>query len=86
MFGVDESMVSGVDCRMLYLFLVTNDGNENCRPDDSWDCVSGIICISGMIAISSGVGFLWFCGGWVLFAFSDSVRFVNLILDSCHCL
>ena len=77
MFGVDESMVSGLDCGMLYLFLVTIDHDENCRSVDSCNFVSSIIGILGVIVISCGVGFLWFCGGWVLFVFSDSVRFFD---------
>ena len=67
MFGVDECTMSDVDCKMLYVFLVTIDGDKICKSDDSWNCVSGIICFSGIIVVLSAIGFLWFCGVWILF-------------------
>ena len=81
MLGVDESIVSGVDCKMLYLFFVTIDGDSNDNSDDCSNCFSGIISVSDIIVISSAVRLLWFCDVWVLFEFCKSFVFVN----SCNC-
>ena len=66
MFVVDESMASGMDCKMYHIF-VTIDGDK--KSDVSWNCVSGITCVSGIIVISSGVGFLWWLGFVCVFRF-----------------
>ena len=66
-------MVSVVESNISYLSLVTIEGDKKDSSDESWGCVSRIICVSGIIVISSVVGFLWF---WFCFGFGFYLSFV----------
>lgn len=59
-FGVNESIVSGVEYNISYLSLVTIESDKKDSCDESWGCVSGTLLVSGITVISSVVGFLWF--------------------------